>query len=193
MTDSAKAYEANAYEFLKGRDASPIGTRVVRKWSRTLQKDASVIELACGGGYPVTKTLAAEELRIWAIDSSSTLVAEFRSRFPGIPVKCERVQESDFFGQKYDAAIAIGLVFLLSKEEQANLISRVSRILMPKGRFLFMAPIQKGTWKDLNTGIECISLGQERYEELLRDAGFKVVATYMDKGENNYYDTQKIE
>ena len=69
---------------------------------------------------------------------------------------------------------------------------RFTDILVPKGRFLFTAPIQVGNWNDLNTGLECSSLGQERYGELLRNAGLRVVSTYVDKGENNYYDAEKI-
>jgi len=192
MMDSAKAYEAHAYEYLHGRDTSPIGTQVVDQWSRTLRKGATVIELACGGGYPITRVLNAAGLQLWAVESSPTLVAEFRSRFPTIPVQCARVQESDFFGRKYEGVIAIGLIFLLSEQEQANLISRVSETLEPGGRFLFMAPIQIGTWNDMNTGLECTSLGQDRYEELLRNVGLHVVATHRDVGENNYYDAEII-
>lgn len=190
--DSAEAYEVRAHEFLRGRDTSPIGTQVVDQWSHTFRRGATVIELACGGGYPISRILDAAGLQLWAVDSSPTLVAEFRSRFPNIPVQCARVQGSDLFGQKYDGAIAIGLLFLLSESDQVILISRVAEILVPKGRFLFTAPIQIGTWKDLNTGLECMSLGQGRYGELLRDVGFRVVATYTDNGENNYYDAEKI-
>ena len=190
--DSAEAYEARAHEYLRGRDQSPIGTQVVDQWTRTLRRGARVIELACGGGYPISRVLNAAGLQLRAVDSSPTLVSEFRSRFPNIPVQCARVQESDFFGRKYDGAIAIGLLFLLPESDQVALISRVAEILVPKGRFLFMAPIQIGIWSDLNTGLECSSLGKDRYGELLKDAGFRVVATYTDKGENNYYDAEKI-
>jgi len=190
--DSAEAYEACAHEFLRGRDPSLIGSRVVDQWARSLPRDATVIELACGGGYPISRVLDTAGLKLWAVDSSPTLVAEFQSRFPNIPVQCERVQESGFFGRSYDGVIAIGLLFLLSESDQIDLISRVGEILVPKGRFLFMAPVQVGSWNDLNTGLECSSLGQERYGELLGNAGFRVVARYTDKGENNYYDAEKI-
>ena len=190
--DSAEAYEVCAHQFLRGRDPSLIGTQVVDQWTRTLNRGATVIELACGGGYPISRVLDAAGLQLWAVDSSPTLVAKFQSRFPNIPVQCAKVQESDFFGRRYDGVIAIGLLFLLTESDQVALISRVAEILVPKGKFLFMAPIQIGNWNDLNTGLECSSLGQERYSELLRDAGFRVVATYTDKGENNYYDSEKI-
>jgi cyclopropane fatty-acyl-phospholipid synthase-like methyltransferase len=192
MMDSAKAYEAHAHEFLLGRDKSPIGTVVVDQWSHTLRKGTTVIELACGGGYPITRVLDAAGLQLWAIDSSPTFVATFRSRFPTIPVQCARVHEGDFFGRMYEGAIAIGLIFLLPESDQATLISRVSEILLPGGRFLFTAPIEKGAWIDMNTGLECRSLGQVSYEKYLREAGFRVVATFSDKGANNYYDVERV-
>ena len=193
VMDSAKAYEARAHEFLRGRDQSLIGTVVVDQWTRTLRKGADVIELGCGGGYPITRVLEAAGLQLWAVDSSPTLVAEFRSRFPTIPVQCARVQESDFFDRMYEGAIAIGLIFLLPESEQTALIERISEILVPGGRFLFMAPIEKGGWIDMNTGLECQSLGRASYETCLKEAGFRVLATFIDKGGNNYYDAELIQ
>lgn len=91
MMDSASAYEGRAHEFLRGRDKSPIGTHMVDQWNRTFRRGATVIELACGGGYPATRVLSSAGLQLWAIDSSPTLVAEFQSRFPAIPVQCAGV------------------------------------------------------------------------------------------------------
>jgi hypothetical protein len=192
MMDSAEAYETHARDFLNARDRSPIGSQVAAQWINIFPSDAAIIELACGGGYPITRVLHAAGLQLWAVDSSPTLIAQFQSRFPTIPVQCARVQESDFFNLKYDGAIAIGLMFLLSESDQITLISRVSEILVSGGRFLFTAPIEEGTWLDMTTGLESRSLGQENYERHLRSAGFRVLATFSDKGENNYYDVERI-
>ena len=190
--DAASAYEANARAFIRGRDRSPIGARVVEQWARTFDKGAAVIEMACGGGYPVTTALDAAGLQLWAVDASPTLVAEFQSRFPKIPVQCERVQNCNFFGRKFEGAIAIGLLFLLPESDQAALIASVSRIVVPGGRFLFTAPLQVGTWADTNTGLQCRSLGQEKYEELLTQSDFEVIGTHVDEGANNYYEAKKL-
>jgi len=190
--DSVEGYEIHAKAFLQGRDVSKIGSRIVEQWTRTLPQGATVIELACGGGFPITRVLQEAGLRVWAVDSSPTLLGEFRKRFPMIPARCERVQDSDFFAQKYHAAVAIGLLFLLSDADQESMMMRVAQALLPNGRFLFMAPIQAGTWKDLNTGLECTSLGYERYTQLMGSAGFRLLSTCMDKGDNNYYEAELI-
>ena len=81
MAESAEAYETHALEFLCGRDKSTIGSQVVDQWSGTLRESATVIELACGGGYPITRVLNNSGLRLWAVDSSPALVKVFQSRF----------------------------------------------------------------------------------------------------------------
>lgn len=190
--DAANAYEKHALGFLRTRDKSNIGARVVEKWTRTLNPGIDVIEIGCGGGYPVTKVLVDAGLHVWAIDASPTLLAEFQSRFPDIPVRCARAQQSDYFGQKFGAAISIGLLFLLSESDQVNLIRRISEVLVPSGSLLFTAPVEIGDWVDLNTGHECRSLGRARYEDILEQSGLRVIATHEDEGKNNYYEAEKV-
>jgi hypothetical protein len=51
--DSSEAYKVRAQGFLRGREPSPINSQVVDQWARILRQGATVIELACGGGYAV--------------------------------------------------------------------------------------------------------------------------------------------
>ena len=188
--DSVSAFEAKASEFLHVRDNSDIGTTVVDQWARKLDSGATVIELGCGGGYPITRSLSSAGLKLWAIESSQTLAQEFNKRFPDIPIQCVRAQESNYFNQSYDAAIAVGLLFLLPEHEQLEMIANIAEILHPGGRFLFTAPIEQGNWVDINTGFPCVSLGQTIYQNHLQTVGLNTLATYTDSGGNNYYDTE---
>ena len=190
--DSASAYEKHAREFLSARDRSTVGAEVVKRWARSIGPGTEILEIGCGGGLPVTRVLADADLKLWAVDSSPTLLSEFRARFPDIPVECARALESTYFGRKFGAVISIGLVFLLQADEQAALIHRASELIVAGGRLLFTAPLEKGTWADTTTGHECRSLGRERYESILAEGGFRVVATYEDEGRNNYYEAERV-
>ncbi len=190
--DSADAYESKAIEFLSIRDHSSIGASVVHDWGQHLQRGARVLELGSGGGYPITHVLHSLGLKVYAIESSPTLASEFQTRFPDASLQCCKVQESTFFDQNYDAAIAIGLVFLLSEREQSELITHVAKSLNLNSRFLFTAPIETGKWLDVNTNAPCNSLGQTAYEDLLRASGLSLLNTYSDEGKNNYYDVERI-
>jgi hypothetical protein len=72
-------------------------------------------------------------------------------------------EESSFFGRTYDGVVAVGLLFLLEEDVQRALINKVAAVTKPGGRFLFTAPLQKVAWRDLTTGRESVSLGDEEY------------------------------
>jgi len=195
MNGIAKGYERIAAEFLarrgKAGSTGGVGTSHVRAWTQTLSPRAEVLDLGCGSGFPITKVLIDAGLRVSAVDASPTLVAAFRHNFPDIPVACETVEESTFFGRTFEATLAWGLWFLLPVAVQQELPRRLATILRPSGRLLMTAPAQPLTWLDGMTGEQSHSLGAETYRQLLKEAGFLVVREYEDEGENHYYDAVK--
>jgi hypothetical protein len=87
--------------------------------------------------------------------------------------------------------LAWGLMFLLRVEEQHRLIERFSEVLVPGGRLLFTSPAKPTVWIDGMTDLESVSLGAEKYRELLYAADFTVSEDYEDEGENHYFDAFK--
>jgi len=192
MMDAARFYETQALTYLEDRDRSRVGAEVVQGWARSLPFGASVVEIACGGGYPITQVLVDSGLAVWAIDTSSTLLRQFRLRFPTISTQCATALDSDYFGRTFEAVISIGLVSFLREDEQLAFIHRVSEILKPRGHFLFTAPVETGIWQDIATGLDCWSLGRIAYTRALERNGLRVIRTHVDEGENNYYEAEKI-
>jgi 2-polyprenyl-3-methyl-5-hydroxy-6-metoxy-1,4-benzoquinol methylase len=194
MTDRSNGYEGVAQEFLAGRGGScsaGIGAKTVRHWARTLPRSAAVIDLGCGSGIPITEVLVAEGLNVYGIDAAPSFVRAFRRNLPNTPVICEAVKESTFFGRTFDGVVAVGLIFLLSREEQERLIKRIASILTPGGRLLFTSPEEPLVWNDAMTGLESRSLGAEEYRRLLRASGLSATGEYKDEGRNYYFDALK--
>jgi SAM-dependent methyltransferase len=197
MVDRSNGYEGIASQFLAGRGRAPstaVGTSAVRNWARTLPRGAAVIDLGCGSGLPITEVLVTEGLDVYGVDASSSLVEAFRHNLPELPVACESVEDSSFFGRTFDAVLAWGLIFLLSPEAQRRLIQRIGHILMPGGRLLFTscAEFEPLAWNDAMTGLESRSLGAAEYRRLLSAAGLRVTSEYEDEGENHYFDALRI-
>lgn len=188
--DPSNGWDTIAHRFLTER--SGIGADTVRAWCRALPTGASVLDLGCGSGVPITQALIDAGCLVHGIDASPTLIAAFTRRFPKVPVACEDVQTSGFFGQRFDGIVAVGLLFLLQPEAQRALIRKASAALRPEGRFLFTAPFQAGEWSDLMTGRQSVSLGDEVYRRALAECGLRVVGEYFDEGENHYYDAAAI-
>jgi SAM-dependent methyltransferase len=192
--DRSNGYEAVADEFLARRGsgrATGIGVHEVREWARTLPNGATVIDLGCGPGFPITEVLVAEGLDVFALDAAPSFVQAFRRNLPNTPVVCEAVQDSTFFGRTFDGVLAWGLVFLLSAEEQRRLLQRIAEILAPGGRLLFTSPAEPLVWNDAMTGLESRSLGAEEYRRQLSTVGLWVMSEYEDEGQNHYFDASK--
>jgi 2-polyprenyl-3-methyl-5-hydroxy-6-metoxy-1,4-benzoquinol methylase len=184
--DASRGYDAIADAFVAAR--SPVGAAIIRQWARALPRGASVLDLGCGSGHPVSEALAQEGLAVWGIDASPRLVAGFQARLPAAEVACESVETSRFFERSFDGVVAVGLLFLLAPDEQRGLIRRVASALRPQARFLFSAPAQACTWMDALTGRGSVSLGREGYLAALADAGLDLIAEQDDEGANHYYD-----
>jgi SAM-dependent methyltransferase len=187
--DASNGYEAVAEEFMAVRSTS--GRAVVQKWAASLPRACSVVDVGAGSGEPLTSALIDEGLGVSAIDASPKMVAAFRRCFPGVEVACEPAELSRFFNRTFDAALAIGLIFLLPENSQRELIRRISGALNSGGRLLFSAPQQVGTWNDILTGQPSWSLGAEEYGRVLAHSRFRLIDEHDDEGGAHYYEAQK--
>jgi len=196
MIDRSNGYEGVAAEFLARRGngrSTGVGVNAVRELARALRCGASVIDLGCGPGFPITEVLVAEGLSVFAVDAAPSFVQAFRRNLPNTPVVCEAVQDSRFFNRTFDGVLAWGLIFLLSPEDQRRLIQRIADIMGPDGRLLFTscAGAEPLVWNDAMTGLESRSLGAEEYRSQLSAVGLSVTSEYEDEGQNHYFDALK--
>lgn len=187
--DMTNGYEEIAEEYIRVRSVS--GRAIVRNWALRLPVGADVIDIGAGFGEPITSVLVDIGLRVRAIDASRTMVQEFRRRLPNVEIACEPLQTSDLFGLSYDAALAVGFIFLFPAAEQRRLIFRVAGHLKPGASFLFTAPKQACTWVDVLSGRKSISLGTEAYNDLLIDAGMTPMAECVDESGTDFLEAIK--
>jgi 2-polyprenyl-3-methyl-5-hydroxy-6-metoxy-1,4-benzoquinol methylase len=189
--DRSNGYEGIAREFMSHRTESNVGSATVRDWANALPRAADVLDLGCGHGLPISAVLAAQGANLYGVDASPTMIAAYRDRFPDAHAECNAVEESEFFGRRFDAAVAWGLMFLLRPETQPNIISKVSAALKPGGMFLFTAPQQACEWEDNLTGKTSVSLGAQEYRRLIQAADLDVFAESEDEGQNYYFSVRK--
>lgn len=190
-SDPSHGYDAAAAAFLAARSPT-IGVATLHHWAEALPAHASVLDLGCGNGVPLTALLVASGFDVLAIDPSPTLVAAFRSRFPAVPIACEAAEDSPFFHRTFHAVVAWGVLFLLSPDTQAEVIRKVATALRPGGHFLFTAPAAPCQWVDAITGQTSVSLGAEAYRTLLTGAGLCLHGEAEDEGENHYFFARRL-
>jgi len=159
---------------------------------KRLQPGASVLDIGCGHGIPISEVLLQEGFATYGIDASDTLIAKFRERFPKAIVECSSVEESPFFHRTFDAVLAWGLMFLLPADTQRSVIGKVAHALNPNGHFLFTSPREVCSWMDGMTGLPSLSLGYDVYAQELAACGLQLVGNDEDEGQNYYYFATKL-
>ena len=188
LIDPSNGYEAVAEAYIAGRGSGgTVGVAEVRQWAQTLPPGASVLDLGCGNGVPISQVLLDSGLIVYGVDASAKMIAAFRARFPTLLAECSPVEVSSFFGRTFDGVVAWGLMFLLAPASQELVIRKAASVLSSGGRFLFTSPRQVTEWEDGMTGQLSVSLGAERYTQLLQAAGLTLVGEREDMGQNHYY------
>lgn len=108
-----------------------------------------VLDLCCGSGH-VTQELIARGYEVTGVDNSAGLIKVARERFPDVDFRVQDVRALDLEG-KYDAALSTfdSLNHLPRLEDLKEVFSRVSKVLVPKGRFVFDMNLEEAYTLDL--------------------------------------------
>lgn len=183
--DPSFGWSAVTDEFVALRSES--GADVIRRWAATLKPKSAILDVGAGTGEPVTRTLVEAGHRVFAIDAAPAMVDRFRTRLPEVPVRCETVEKSSFFERRFDAVVAVGLIFLLPEDNQSRVIARLADILLPRGHFLISAPREEGSWTDTLTQRPSHSLGYKRYIQIMSDAGIVAIESLYDEAGSHYF------
>jgi SAM-dependent methyltransferase len=188
-------YTRIAHEYAAERKRSNIGTEEIESLLQMLPKGASILDVGCGTGQPISEYISRHphQFKLFAADSSDAMTEIFRRNLPDIPVQCSSILTFDFFGQTFDAVVSWGMMFHLTPDEQRSAIERISAALRNGGYFLFTSGNEADTRHGAMYGVEFAyySLGSEEYREVLRQHGCTLIEDYVGEGENYYYLAQK--
>ncbi|WP_163865465.1 class I SAM-dependent DNA methyltransferase [Myxococcus eversor] len=171
-----------------------MGVQEVTALAASLPGGASVLDVGCGTGLPLTRVLIEHGCQVLGVDSSRELLARFQANFPRVPVLCAPIQSCELQALTFHAAIAWGVLFHLRHEEQEQAISRIARALKPGAAFLFTSGDTHGSidGEPMNgVPFRYHSYSVDGYRELLRTHGFTLEATHTDPGGNFHYLSRK--
>ncbi len=175
-----------------------VGVPEATALASSIRPGASVLDIGCGTGIPITSALLRAGARVFALDSSSEMLARFRANFPDVPAVRAIVQHAPFTANAFDAATAWGVLFHLRQDEQVEAIRTVGRLLRPGGPFLFTSGDVDGSSDDFvglmhGVAFHYYSFTQDGYRRVLRERGFQLIDVHADSGKNTYYLARKLE
>jgi SAM-dependent methyltransferase len=185
-----REYDLIADWYASSRGTSDIGVPEVESLIALLPSHATVLDVGCGNGMPLTRQLLSAGCKVFGVDSSPRMLERFQANCPGTPFMCAPIQSANVDGQLFDAAVAWGVLFHLEHAEQRKAITKVASALKPGGLFLFTSGDEDGSKQgEPMNGVpfRYWSFSVESYRELLKANGLTLVDVHRDEGENIYY------
>lgn len=145
-----------------------------------LDDAAAVLDLGCGAGVPIARSLA-ERHRVTGVDISQKMVHMARRNVPAGHFICADVASIDFDPASFDAVVAVCSIFHLPRAEQPALFERVHRWLRLGGYLLCTLSHhnEAGYTEDDFFGVTMYwsNYSLDEYLETLAGVGFKVLET----------------
>ena len=143
-----------------------------------LPRGSNVLDLGCGAGVPIARTLARRH-KVTGIDTSESMLRLARTAVPGARFLNGDILGVELEAGSFDAAVLIFVLFHLPREEHGSVFERVRSWLRPGGYFLATlseeaeAPYTEDDF--FGTRMYWSSLGYEEYRKLLLDLGFEIL------------------
>lgn len=143
-----------------------------------LREGARVLDLGCGGGVPIAKSLS-ERFEVTGVDFSSEQIRRAKENVPAATFHCCDVL--DYIPEHPFAAVtAFYVLFHLPKTDQLELIRRLSTWVKPGGLVLTTitesdeAPYTEDDF--FGVTMYWTNFSRSKYEAVFQDAGFRVIS-----------------
>ena len=183
---------ADWYRTDRGRT---VGVAEALAVAATLPAGSCILDAGCGNGVPITEALVKAGHRVVGLDTSTGMLTRFRENFPGTPAVRGDVRNCPFLNGSFDAAVSWGMMFHLTRRDQATALASVSRALKPGASFLFTAAEIDGADDAGITGMmNAVTFhyyAVPSYRTLLAEHGLVLVDVHDDPGVSTYFLAQR--
>ena len=171
-------YDSCAEEYDQARrgEANPELDMIMSR----LGDGARVLDIGCGAGIPISRTLA-ERFAVVGVDISGEMIGRAGTNVPRAELIQGDIMTLDFSPGRFDAIVSFYAVFHLPREEHPELFRRIHSWLKPGGYLLATvasrneAPYTEDDFFGVSMYWSNFSL--EEYREILQETGFTLLNT----------------
>ena len=145
-----------------------------------LDDGASVLDIGCGAGVPITQSLA-KRFAVTGVDVSSEMIRLARANVPRASFVQSDVTSVEFDDSTFDAVVAFFSLFHIPREDHPCLFSRIRDWLKPGGHLMCTLSLdsEAGYTEDDFFGEKMYwsNYGLSESEEMLTRLGFTILRT----------------
>lgn len=171
-------YDRHAESYARAR-GSALGSESgwLARFCTLLPAAGRVLDLGCGAGAPIAAHLIASGYRLTGIDSSASMIALCRTRFPDGEWHCADMRALAL-SSRYDGLIAWDSFFHLAHQDQRDMFAIFERHAAPGAVLMFTSgPAHGEAYGEFHGArLYHASLAAQEYTALLQAHGFVVRA-----------------
>ncbi len=171
-------YERHARDYVADRQRAGCNESAwLDRFSALLSPGASILDIGCGSGEPVAGYLVGQGFAVEGVDSSPTLIALCRERFPQCAWHIADMRALHL-ENTFDGLLAWDSFFHLAHDDQRRMFPIFRRHAAPNAALMFTSGTSHGEAIGSYHGepLYHASLAPEEYLRLLTANGFRVVA-----------------
>jgi SAM-dependent methyltransferase len=185
LTVSA-SYDSVADDYLRLFGVSSVRQKKLEEFIERLSPEASVLDLGCGAGVPVAKTLTEQNFNVTGVDISMGQIERARRNVPAATFVQEDMGSLNFAPDTFDGVCAFYSVTHVPSDEHRALVGRVAEWLRPGGIFIASLGASSGDWSGTWLGVPMFFSHNDpkEAEQIIRDAGLVLELAEFVKQDN---------
>ncbi|GLZ29822.1 methyltransferase [Lentzea sp. NBRC 105346] len=176
--EAAEVFDTLGLEYQRAWSHQPALHGTLAWLAATLPSGAQVLDVGCGTGVPVARTLAKAGMKVTGIDVSPVMVDLATSQVPDAVFHKIDVRDHVAADGSYDLVCAVFSLLQMPQAEIVDTLHRFRSWLRPGGH-LFLATVavdaEQVTLPWMGQQIVVSSFSETRFVEHLTDAGLRVV------------------
>ncbi|MET9296701.1 class I SAM-dependent methyltransferase [Streptomyces sp. NPDC003077] len=139
-----RGYDAVSVRYDEAYGAETKYRALLADLCRRIPAGGRVLDLGCGSGVPVARTLAAAGYRVTGVDISEVQIRRARERVPQAEFVHADATAATFEAASFDAVVSFFALIHIPLAEQPPLLRRIAGWLRPGG--WFVATTGHGAW-----------------------------------------------
>ena len=183
--DIIELYERHARDFDRDRSRSLQEQAWLDRFLGHVRPSGTVLDIGCGMAEPIARYVIEAGFRVVGIDSSPSMIALCRERFPDSEWLVADMREL-VLDRRVDGVLAWDSFFHLHMDDQRAMFARFAGHALPGAPLMFTGGPLEGEAIGSYCGeaLYHASLDPAEYEQLLTSSGFSVRAYRADDPES---------
>ncbi|MFQ5648291.1 MAG: class I SAM-dependent methyltransferase [Candidatus Aenigmatarchaeota archaeon] len=173
-----EGYRKIARKYHGKRLRSKKGLGLLKRLVKRMPQKGRVLDVGCGGGYPVSRFFADLGYGVTGIDLSSEMLKIAKKTVPKARFYKRDMTKLDFPARTFDIIVAFYSIIHVPRKHHRKIISNFYRMLKPRGAILICMGLENlEVYSEQWFGAELYwsHFGKKTNLKMVRDAGFKIV------------------